>query len=221
MGSTIRVVLADDHVVLRVGLKSFLEEQTETRFTVVGEASSGEGAIELVDRLYPDLLLLDLSMEGMGGLETTLELRRRRSEIRILILTQYGESIYLRRLIEAGANGYILKSARGEELLAAIRGVMAGGMYIDPSLAQELVAGPGGGGQPESEEAAYNLLTPRERQVLKLIAEGYSNKEMAEALGLAVKTVMAHRFNLTDKLGIRNRSKLTQFAIKVGLIQMK
>jgi DNA-binding NarL/FixJ family response regulator len=209
-------MLADDHVVLRVGLRAFLEEQTDPPIEVVAEAASGEEVIEILDGARPDLILLDLSMKGMGGLETTIELKRRSAKARVLVLTQHDEPVFLQRLLEAGANGYILKSARGDELMAAIRAVVAGGTYIDPTLAGAVVArGPGG---PRSADEAYDTLTPRERQVLKLVAEGYSNKEVASALGVAVKTVMTHRFNLMEKLDIHNHAKLVQFAIKVGLI---
>jgi len=212
------VVVADDHTVLRVGLRSFLEEQTDPAMDVVAEASSGEDAVRLVEEVKPDLLLLDLSLEGMGGLETTIELRRRNTRSKILVLTQYNDPVFLRRLMEAGANGYVLKSARGDELLSAIRGVLAGGTYIDPSLAGAMVATALGGDQPHGPEEAYERLTPREKQVLKLVAEGYSNKEIAASLEVAVKTVMTHRFNAMEKLGIHNRSKLVQFAIRVGLL---
>lgn len=221
MSSPIRIVLADDHTVLRVGLRAFLEEQTDPTFEVVGEGSDGEQALALVEKTHPDLLMLDLSMPGLGGLETTIELRRRGARMPILVLTQHAETVYLRRLLEAGASGYILKSARGEELLAAIRAVLGGGTYIEPSLASGLVSSAFGSEAPTSEEDAYARLTPREQQVLKLVAEGYSNKEIAQALDVAVKTVMAHRANLMEKLGIRNRSKLVQFAIKMGLIAVE
>ena len=222
----IRMILADDHTVLRVGLRAFFEEQKDPVFEIVGEAANGEIAVELVTQHRPDLLLLDLSMPGMGGLETTLELRRRVTRTKILVLTQFNEAIYLRRVLEAGANGYILKSARGDELMSAVRSVIKGGTYIDPSLAGALL----GGSAPPSEanneqstqsaEDSYARLTPREQQILKLIAEGSSNKEIASSLELAVKTVMSHRMNLMDKLGIHNRSKLVQFAIRVGILPM-
>ncbi|HAR42185.1 MAG TPA: DNA-binding response regulator [Bdellovibrionales bacterium] len=223
--NSIRIILADDHAVLRAGLRSFFEEQKNPAIQVVAEASNGEQAVELVEKMRPDILVLDLSMPGMGGLETTLELKKRGSNTRILILTQFAEAIYLRRLLEAGAKGYVLKSARGEELISALRAVMNGGMYIDPSLATSFISGAiGGATEPDASlsgaEEAYSKLTPRERQILKLLAEGYANKEIATSLNLAVKTVMAHRVNLMDKLGIHNRSKLIQFAIKVGLIQI-
>jgi DNA-binding NarL/FixJ family response regulator len=214
----IRIVIADDHVVLRVGLRSFLEEQKVAPIAICGEASDGHGAIALVEKTRPDLLLLDLSMEGLGGLETILELRRRELKLPILVLTQHAESVILRRVLEAGANGYILKSARGDDLVGAIRAVAQGGTWIEPSLAGALVSRAFGSEKPMSDEEAYSALSPREQQVLKLVAEGLSNKEIAVALDLAVKTVMTHRANLMDKLGIRNRSRLIRFAIRVGLL---
>lgn len=221
MTDPVRVVIADDHAVMRVGLAAFLADQHDPSYVMVGEASSGEQTLELVARHAPQLLLLDLSMEGMGGLETTLELRRRGSAVKILVLTQHAESIYVRRLLEAGANGYVVKSARGEDLVAAIRAVLRGGTYVDPSLAGQLFTAPQADERGGSDAESLARLTRRERQVLKLVAEGYSNKEIASALDVAVKTVMAHRANLMDKLGIHNRSKLVQFAIRVGLLPME
>ncbi|MCC6747937.1 MAG: response regulator transcription factor [Deltaproteobacteria bacterium] len=217
----VRIVLVDDHTVLRVGLRAFLEEQSDPRIEVLGEAASGEAALELVVRVGPDLVLLDLTLEGMGGLEVTMELRRRGVPVRILVLSQYAEAVYPRRLLEAGANGYVLKSARGEELLAAIRAVIAGGTYLDPTIAGGLLAGRREEPESLSDEERLALLTPRERQVLTLVAEGYANKEIATALDVAVKTVMAHRASLMDKLQIHNRSKLVQFAIRLGVLRLR
>lgn len=216
---TLRIVLADDHAVLRVGLRSWLEDQNG-QFQVVGEASDGEQAIALVEKLQPNLLVLDLSMAGLGGLDATLELRHRGQRVPILILTQYSEPMVLRRVLEAGANGYVLKSARGEELLSAVRAVAAGGTWIDPSVAGALVHRALGRSDPDGAEQAFDNLTPRERQILKLVAEGLSNKEIAVALDVAVKTVMAHRANLMDKLDMHNHSKLVQLAIRMGLVQV-
>jgi DNA-binding NarL/FixJ family response regulator len=213
----VRVVLADDHSVLRAGLRAFLSEQTDPPITVVAEAASAEEAIDLVERHVPDLLLLDLSMPGLGGLGGVAELRRRGRTTPILILTQHAEAVSVQRAMEARANGYILKTARGEDLVSAIRAVVAGGTYVDPTLAGALFAPRG---TPASEEEAFAALTPREREILRLIAEGYANKDIADALDIAVKTVMAHRANLMEKLDIHNRSKLVQFAIKVGLLPM-
>lgn len=216
---TLRIVLADDHAVLRVGLRAWLEDQGG-QFQVVGEASDGEQAIALVEKLQPHLLVLDLSMAGLGGLDATLELRHRGLRVPILILTQYSEPMVLRRVLEAGANGYVLKSARGEDLLSAVRAVAAGGTWIDPSVAGALVHRALGRAEPLGAEQAFDSLTPRERQILKLVAEGLSNKEIAVALDVAVKTVMAHRANLMDKLDIHNHSKLVQLAIRMGLVQV-
>ena len=221
MRGSLRIVLADDHTVLRVGLKAFLEEQKDPDCRVVGEASSGEECVELVEKLRPDLVVLDRSMAGMGGLETAIELRRRGSRVRILVLTQHGEGIIARRLFEAGANGYVLKSARGEELMLALRAVAAGGTWVDPSLAADVLAAHTPDAAPASDEEAIARLTPRERQILTLVAQGRSNKEMAESLSVAVKTVMAHRANMMDKLGCHNRSKLVQLAIRTGLVPME
>ena len=211
--SDVRIVLADDHAVLRVGLRAFLDEQESLQ--VVAECDSGEAVIEAVETTAAELLLLDLSMPGLGGVGTILELRRRGRTLRILVLSQHADVTSVRRALEAGANGYLAKTARGEELVAAVRAVARGGTYIDPSLAGALV-------QPEahapvSDEVALARLSARERQVLRLVAEGYSNREIAETLDLAVKTVMAHRSNLMEKLDIHNRAKLVQFAIRTGL----
>lgn len=220
MNRVIRLVIADDHTVLRAGLRAFLTEQTDPAIAVVGEAGSAEDAVELVERLAPDLLLLDLAMPGLGGLGATLELRRRGRTTPILILTQHAESISVQRALEARANGYILKTARGEDLVSAIRAVLLGGVYIDPTLAGAVMAARRDS-TAESAEEAFEQLTPREREILKLVAEGYSNKDIADALGIAVKTVMAHRANLMDKLDIHNRSKLVQFAIRTGLLPLE
>jgi two-component system response regulator NreC len=230
------LVIADDHAVLRVGLKTFLTEQADVPLRVIGEAATGVEAVERVQKLRPDMLLLDLSMPELGGLEAATELRRLGQTVKILILTQFSERIYLERALEAGVNGYLLKSARGEELLAAIRAILKGGTYIDPSLAGLLLGQTqdrrgrlGGVGQASDSNSQVSTsskedlakLTARERQVLALIAEGRSNKEMAIALNLAVKTVMVHRMNLMDKLNIHNRSVLIRFAIQMGLVQVQ
>lgn len=212
-----RLILVDDHSVLRVGLRAFLEDQGGDTFTVVQECASGEEAILAVESSSPDLILLDLSMPGLGGLGTVLELRRRKLPVKILVLTQHAEAVSLRRALEAGANGYVVKTARGEELVGAIRAVLAGGTYIDPQLAGALVSP--SRSAPASDEALARL-TPRERQVLQLVAEGHSNREIAQTLDIAVKTVMAHRANLMEKLDIHNRAKLVQFAIRAGLMSV-
>jgi two-component system response regulator NreC len=222
-GQRVRLVLADDHAIFRDGVRSFLEERTDHALEVVGEASSGEEAVERVLQLVPDVLLLDLGMPGLGGLGAIIELRKRGSAVRILVLTQYAEAVQMRRALEAGANGYVTKAARGEALITAVRAVAEGGTFIDPSMTALLVSGALGGGAagPTSDEEALGRLTDRERQVLRLVAEGDSSKEIAEKLELSVKTVMAHRASIMDKLDIHNRSKLIQFGIRTGLVHVK
>lgn len=217
---SVRTVLVDDHTVLRVGMRAFLEEQRDPELEIIAECASGEEAVEVVAGQAPQLVLMDLSMPGIGGLGAILEIRRRGLEPRILVLTQHAEAVSVRRALEAGANGYIVKTARGEELIGAIRAVLAGGTYVEPSLAGALFAPEASGAEPSSDAEALERLTPRERQVLKLIADGYSNKEVAGALDIALKTAMAHRANLMDKVGIHNHSKLVQFAIRVGLTNL-
>lgn len=221
-GQRVRLVLADDHAIFRDGVRSFLEERTEHALEVVGEASSGEEAVERVLQLVPDVLLLDLGMPGLGGLGAIIELRKRGSAVRILVLTQYAEAVQMRRALEAGANGYVTKAARGEALITAVRAVADGGTFIDPSMTALLVnSALGGTAGPTSDEEALARLTDRERQVLRLVAEGDSSKEIAEKLELSVKTVMAHRASIMDKLDIHNRSKLIQFGIRTGLVHVK
>lgn len=223
MSNIVKVILVDDHTILRIGLKSFLTQQTSVPIDVIGEAASGREALSLLKTHSPDVILLDLNMPELGGLETTIEIRKNKYNIKILILTQYSEPIYLKRLLEAGANGYILKSARGEDVVNAIEAIINGGTYIDPKIAGSVLLA---NNTIENEtnpnkltdEELFGRLTPREQQVLKLVAEGMSNKEMATTLNLSLKTVMAHRSNLMDKLGIKNRAKLIHFAMRLGLI---
>ncbi len=223
MDRKVEAILVDDHAVLRTGLKSYLSQQTNYLIDVVGEASSGREALQLLKTHSPDIMLLDLNMPDLGGLETTIEVRKNKYNIKILILTQYSESIYLKRLLEAGANGYMLKSARGEDVVAAITAIMNGGTYIDPRIAGAVVLNSNSTeGNPSqnslTDEELFSRLTPREQQILKLVAEGMSNKEMANSLNLSLKTVMAHRSNLMEKLEIKNRAKLIHFAMRLGLL---
>lgn len=221
MNHPIRVLLVDDHTMLRAGLRAFIEERGGDEFEVVGEAESGEEALELIPSCNPRVILLDLAMPGLGGIGTAIELRKRGLPARVLIVTQYAEPVHLRRALEAGASGYITKASRGDELLSAIRAVARGDTYVDPALAGSLVSSAYGRDEPSSDDEALERLTPRERQVLRLVADGFSSKEIATRLEISIKTVMAHRANLMDKLGIHNRSKLIQFAIRSGLIELE
>jgi DNA-binding NarL/FixJ family response regulator len=207
----IRLVIADDHGILRAGVRALLAPASDIE--VVGEAADGGAAVELCERLDADVVLLDIAMPGLGGLEAALELRRRHPRTRILVLTQYGDREYVRRFLEAGAAGYVLKKA-ASGLADAIRAAHRGGLVLDPEIARDAL------GKPEAAKHGdpYASLTDREKQVLKLVAEGLSNKEVVGALGISVKTAMCHREHLMSKLDLHNRTELVRFALQKGVL---
>lgn len=213
----IKVLIIDDHAMVREGIRMILAAQPDIK--VVGEAADGAQAIEQVRQLDPDVALMDIAMPGLGGLEATLEIRKTHPRTRVLVLSQYDNKEYVFRLLKAGASGYILKSAAGTELVSAIRSVNDGGSPLDPAVAQGVIEGfvKSASGDQQS---AYEELSDREKQVLKLVAEGYTSKHIADALFLSVKTVMVHRANVMEKLDIHNRTDLIKYAISKGLISM-
>jgi DNA-binding NarL/FixJ family response regulator len=213
----IRVLIADDHALFREGVRALLSKYEDLEVT--GEAAEGKEAIDQVKKLRPDIVLMDIAMPGLGGLEATLELKKLFPEVKILVLTQYANQEYLYRFLKAGVSGYVLKRAAGSELVSAIRSVHRGGTFLHPDVAPAVIEGYLGGLQPPEREDAYETLTDREKQVLKLVAEGKTNKEIAEILTISVKTAMAHRANIADKLGIHNRAELIKFALQRGIVQ--
>lgn len=215
----IRVFLADDHALFREGLRSLLAGCEDIE--VVGEAADGQEALARVPQAHPDVVLMDIAMPGLGGLEATLALRRTAPSARVLVLTQYESREYLARFFKAGAAGYVLKKGGGAELIAAIRAVAAGQAVLHPAVTAEVIEGYLKGTRAGPDEAAYEGLTERERQVLKLIAEGQTSKEIAQALDLSVKTVITHRTNLMQKLNLHNRAELVKYAVRLGLIQVE
>lgn len=208
----IRVVIADDHAVVRGGLRALVDEQPG--LTVVGEAADGHEAWLRACELRPDVLLLDLSMPGVGGAEAAERIRQDCPRVRVLALTAHEERGYVARLLRAGAAGYLLKRSAVDELVRAIRVVAAGGTYVDPSLAGALLArsGPRHGG----DGGAAAELTAREAEVLRLVARGHSNKEIAALLEISVKTVETHKTNGMGKLGLTSRAALVRFATTEG-----
>ena len=214
----IRVLIADDHALLREGIKALLGSFTDIE--VVGEACDGREAIEKVKTLSPHVVLMDIAMPGLGGLEATLEIRKNAPETRILILTQYDNKEYVYRFLKAGAAGYVLKKAAAAELVDAIRAIYRGEAFLHPSIAQEVILGFLNRSEPLDRDA-YESLTDREKQVFKLVAEGYTNREIAESLGISVKTAMAHHTNVMQKLGFHNRTELVKYAIQRGVIQVE
>jgi DNA-binding NarL/FixJ family response regulator len=215
--SKIRVVIVDDHAILREGVRALLALHPDLE--VVGEAADGKDAIARVEELDPDVVLMDIAMPGLGGIEASLELKKLGKRARILILSQYEDREYVRRLLKAGVSGYVLKKSAGAELANAIRAVHRGGLVLDPEVARAAMeeAGPV---VPGASADPYESLTDREKQVLKLVAEGRSNKEVAEVLGISVKTAMSHREHVMEKLGLHNRTELVRFAIRIGVIKV-
>jgi len=216
MSTKSKIVLAEDHTILREGLKSLLSSSQD--FEVIGEAGDGREAIRCVEKLKPDLILIDLSMPRMNGMEAIREIRRLSKEVRILVLTVHKSEEYILATFKAGADGYVLKEATHEELLMAIKSVLKGKSYISPEISEKVLEGYLEGRKRLKSQTSWETLTSREREILKLIAEGYKNKEIAQELCISVKTVEKHRSNLMEKLNLHNVQALTAFAIEKGLV---
>jgi len=216
--SKIRVLIADDHAILREGVRALLSVTDDIE--VVGEAADGRKAVELCAALDPDVVLMDIAMPGLGGIEATLELKRVGSRARVLVMSQYEDREYVRRLLKAGVSGYVLKKSAGADLVSSIRAVHRGGLVLDPEVARAAMES-SAPGSPAAGADPYEALTDREKQVLKLVAEGRSNKEVAELLSISVKTAMSHRERMMEKLGLHNRTELVRFALKLGVIRVE
>jgi two-component system response regulator NreC len=212
-----RIVLVEDHTVVREGLRMLLASHPDLE--VVGEAGDGREAVECVENLRPALVLMDLSMPGKDGMEATREIKRRFPETRILALTVHDSEEYVLVALKAGADGYILKKATHAELVMAIRSVLAGEPYLSPGISDKVIKGYLAGKKTLRGTASWDILTPREMEILKLIAEGYKSKEIAEHLFISVNTVEKHRNNIMRKLDLHNAPGLTAFAIKKGLVK--
>ena len=216
MGSKYRIVIAEDHTILREGLRSLLTSGSE--FEVVGEAEDGREAIRCVEKLKPDLILTDLSMPRMNGMEAIREIKKRSPETKILVLTVHKTEEYILATVRAGADGYLLKDSTHAELLMAVKHVLSGKRYISPGISDKVLDGYLDGRRTLKTRTSWETLTQREREILKLIAEGYKNKEIADDLCISVKTVEKHRSNLMEKLNLHNVQALTAFAIEKGLV---
>jgi DNA-binding NarL/FixJ family response regulator len=218
MGFKTKILIADDHALVRQGIAAFLN--MSDAYEVVGEAADGVEAIAAVRKYKPDIVLMDISMPKLGGLEATVEIKKIAPEVKILVLTQYEDTVYIRRFFKAGVSGYLLKKAVGVELITAIEAIRSGKVYIHPSIAMSLVDGYMGIQRGECVEDTYDSLTDREKQVLKLIAEGYTQKEAADILNISAKTVVTHQTNISEKLDIHTRAGLIKFAIQKGIIKI-
>lgn len=210
----IRILIADDHGVMRAGLRAILED--EPSIEVVGEAASGEEVLHKTEVLLPDIILLDIGMPGMDGIEAARQLKKSASKAKILILSVYEDESLLREAIRAGASGYIVKKAAGEELLDAIRAVSRGYMYVHPSITRLLVSDLSQ--EADAGKTALETLTPRELEIMGYIIRGFTNRQIAETLFISSRTVEGHRASLFNKLGMKNRVELVEFAEKYGLL---
>ncbi len=213
----IRVLIADDHAILREGVRALLRLTDDIE--VVGEAADGRSAIEQTRALDPDVVLMDIAMPGLGGIEAALEIRKLGVRSKVLVLSQYEDREYVRRLLKAGVAGYVLKKSAGSQLAEAIRAVHRGGLVLDPEVARTAMEDRGPAAPADADP--YEALTDREKQVLKLVAEGHSNKEVADVLGISVKTAMSHRERVMEKLGLHNRTELVRFALRKGVIRVE
>lgn len=213
----IRILLADDHPIVRDGLRQLIRAHPDLE--VVGEAANGRQAIDQAKRLRPDIVVMDLTMPGLNGLEATVLLTRCQPATKVLVLSVHEDVSYLQQLIGAGARGYVLKRAAADELVRALRTVAAGGVYYDSGLAeQSLMNQIGSLVRPTSKGSALRL-SPREEEVLRLVAWGYTHKEVAHQVGVSIKTVETYRTRLCQKLGLRSRTDIVRYALRQGWLK--
>jgi len=206
----------EDHTILREGLRSLLTSHGE--FEIVGEAENGREAIRCVEKFKPDLILTDLSMPRMNGTEAIREIKRQFPKTRVLVMTIHKAEEYILSTFRAGADGYLLKDSSQAEMIMAVRKVLSGSHYISPEISEKVLEGYLEGKKASEPQTAWETLTSREREILKMIAEGYKSKEIADDLCISVKTVEKHRANLMEKLNLHNVQVLTAYAIEKGLV---
>jgi len=216
--SPTRILIADDHAVVRSGLKLILGAQPD--FNLVGEAATGEEAIEKAVSLRPDIVVLDIAMPGMNGLEAARLIHEQAPEVRIVVLTMYDDEAYLRQFLEIGAVGYVLKTAADTELVEAIRAVQRGQPFIYPSLTRQLIDIYLKQAQPPAPPVNSGVeLSPREQEVLRLVALGHTGQQIADQLCISVSTVETHRGHIMEKLGLKGRAQLVRYAMSKGLLE--
>jgi DNA-binding NarL/FixJ family response regulator len=211
MQKKIRILLADDHTMVRQGFRMILAAQPDME--IVGEAGNGREAVELAEQLHPDVVVMDVAMPELNGIEATRRISAGESHIRVLALSMYKDSVYVREILRAGARGFLLKDAIDRDLLAAVRAVAAGEGYLSPAVSEAVLSD-----YRRHVTDPLDLLSSREREVLQMIAEGKTNKEIATSLELSVYTVDAHRGRIMEKLNLHSVGELVRFAVRKGLI---
>jgi len=217
--SKIRVMLADDHTLFRQGIRNIIAAETDLE--VIGEAATGNDAVDRATELRPDVILMDIGMPGISSFEATRHIKKNRPETKVLFLTMYDDEDYLVEGMEVGASGYVLKDSPAPQLVAAIRDIWRGGSYLSPRMLSQLVDDFRTRVKSTNRMPRSATLTSREREVLKMLAEGSSVKEIACDLNLSVKTIEAHKFNLMRKLDIHNKAQLVQYAISKKIIKLQ
>ncbi len=210
----IKILVVDDHALMRDGIRALIGLHDDIE--MVGEASEGKEAIEKVRELVPDVVVMDIAMPGLDGLEATRRIRKEIPKVKVLVLTQHDNKEYILSSIKAGAAGYVPKTALGSELVSAIRAIHRGDSFLYPSAATALVEHY----RQQAEEEPYDRLTEREREILKLIADGHTSREIADMLFISLKTVLGHRTKIMEKLDLHNRTELIKYAMRKGLTSM-
>ncbi len=216
--SPISVFLADDHTIVRQGLAKLLEGESDLR--VIGDAENGREAVKKVEKLKPDVVLIDIAMPLLNGIEATRQIRRSCPDTKVIVLSMHSHGRYISELLTIGASGYLLKDSTGSDIINAIHAAISGDTYLSPAISRRVVEGYVSMKQRSPQEDLYSTLTNREREVFQMIAEGRSTREIADTLCISPSTVKTHRGNIMEKLEINNISQLVQFAIRVGIVNM-
>jgi len=213
----IKVLVADDHTILRQGIKSLLANEEEIE--VIGEAKNGREALTIIEETLPDVILMDIAMPGLNGLEATRRIKKKFPRMKVLVLTMYTNEEYIFQILNAGANGYLVKETAFQDLISAIKAVYKNEAFMSPSISKKVINSYIKRAQNDEQETC-EILTTREREILQLIAEGNSSKKIAELLFISPKTVETHRTHIMDKLNIHNRTGLVKYAIRKGIVDV-
>ncbi len=213
----IRVLLAEDHTVVRQGLRKILD--SDSSITVVGEAADGRAAVEAAKRLRPSVVVIDIGLPGLNGIEATSQIIKSVEEVSVLILSMHAEEAYVRQSLKAGARGYLLKDAEDVDLIKAVKSLASGGSHFSPAVSKLLLSGYLRDAEKATGDDAFSRLSGREREVLQLISEGQTNKEIARLLSLSINTVESHRKHVMDKLKLHNTADIVRYAVRKGIVE--